>query len=178
MHRRQLARDDPGCERKSAADRSVEALADDVDLPVVEVPVGQHARIALEESAEERDEEVAAECLAHAHLQRAGRVLAPIAEAGNGRLQRRKRAVDLLQEALSAFGQAQAPRAAVEQADAEIAFEARHVLADAGRRQAEHPGGGREAAVLRRLRERDQVLHVRHAAILNRGLKVNADVAG
>ena len=178
MHRRELARDDAGRQRKAAADRGVEALADDVDLPVVEMPVGQHARIALEESAEQRDEEVAAERLAHAHLQCAGRVLAPFGDAGNGRLQGRQRAVDLLQEALAAFGQREAPGAAVEQAKAEIAFEARDVLADAGRREPEHPGGGGEAAVLRGLRERDQVLHVRHAAILNRWLKMNARAGG
>ena len=66
----------------------------------------------------------------------------------------------------------------MEQAHAQIALETRHVLADARRREAEDPGRRGEAAVLRRLGERDQVLHVRHAAILNRGLKVNAFAAG
>ena len=66
----------------------------------------------------------------------------------------------------------------MEQAHAEIAFETRDVLADARRREAEHPGRRGEAAVLRGLGERDQVLHVRHAEILNRGLKLNAREAG
>ena len=66
----------------------------------------------------------------------------------------------------------------MEQAHAEIGFEARHILADAGRRQAEDPRCGGEAAVLRRLGERDQMLQVGHAAILNRRLKLIAFTAG
>ena len=46
------------------------------------------------------------------------------ADAGNGGLQRRQRAVDLVQEALAALGQRQPARAAVEQAHAEIASRA------------------------------------------------------
>jgi hypothetical protein len=51
----------------------------------------------------------------------------------------------------------------LEQAHGEAGLEARDVLADARRRQAEDARRGREAAVLGRLHEREQVLDVGHA---------------
>ena len=162
MHRRQLARDDARRERKAAADRGVEPFADDVDLAIVEVPVGNDARMAGEEVAQERDQELTTERLAHADLERAARLVVGRAYAGDGGLQRSERAVDLAQEPFALLGQCQAARAAMEQAHAEAGLEARDVLADARRRQAEDARRRREAAVLGRLHEGDQVLDVGH----------------
>ena len=178
VHRRQLARDHARRQREAAADRGIEAFADDVDPAVVEVPVGQDRRVAGQEVVEQRHQEVAAEGLAHAHLERAGRLVVDPARAGHRGLQRGERTVHLAQEPLAAFGQRQPTRAALEQAHAQIGLEPGHVLADAGWRQPEDARRGGEAAVLCRPDERHQMLHLCHRRILNRGLKLIAAFIG
>ena len=160
VNRRQLARHDTRRQGEAAADGRIEAFADDVDLAVVEMPVGHDARIAGEKIGQQRHQEMAPERLAHADLQGAHGLFLGNLDAVHRRLQRRQGAVDLAQEPLAAFGQGEPARAAMKEAHAEIGFEARHVLADAGRRQAEHPRRGGKAALLGRLHERHQVLHV------------------
>jgi hypothetical protein len=125
------------------------------------VPVGQHVRVAGQELVQQRHQEVAAESLAHADLEAAGRRVVAQADAGDRALQRGQRAADLLQETFAAFGQRQASRAAVEQAHAKVSLEAADILADAGRGQAEHPRGRGEAAVLGGLDKGHQVLQMR-----------------
>ena len=163
VHRREFARDDPRTQFEAAADRGVETLADDVDPAVVEVPVGHDGRVAGQEVAQQRHQEIAAEGLAHAHLQGAGRRLVAASDAGQRALQRCQRVGDLGQEALAVLGERQASRAAMKEPHPEVRFEAGDVLADAGRRQAEHSGRGRETAVFRRLHERRQMLEMSHA---------------
>ena len=126
------------------------------------MPVGQHARVAREEFTDQWNQEVAAEGVAHADLERARRIFVDAADAGHGSLQRRQRALDVAQETLAGFGQCQPTGAALEQAYAEIALEACHVLADAGRRQAEDARRGGKAAVFGGPDERDQKLNIRH----------------
>ena len=130
MNRGQLARDDAGRQREAAADGGVEPFADDIDPAVVEMPVGHHVREAREEFTEERHQEVAAEGMAHADLERAGRIFVDAADAGHGGLQPTPAGPRPGAGMLAAFGQCQPTGAALEQAHAEVAFEARHVLAD------------------------------------------------
>ena len=86
-----------------------------------------------------------------------------IAHAGDGALQRRQRIAHLLQEALAALGEREAPGAAVEQPHAERGFEPRDVLADARRRQPQAARRRGEAAVFRGAREGRQVREFGHA---------------
>jgi hypothetical protein len=130
----------------AAADGRVEALADQVHLLVVEVPVGQDRRVAREKVAHHRQHVLAPEGLAHAHLQRAGGLAVVLGEARHRLLQRGERPADLCQEALAALGQREPARAALEQPHAQPRFEPRDVLADRRRREPEAPRGGREAA--------------------------------
>ena len=162
VDRRELARDQAGGQREAAADGGVEPFAHQVDGAVVEVPVGHHARIAGEEFRQQRQQEVAAEAVAHADLEGAGRVVVEPAHPRHRPVQRGERRIDLREEALAALGEREAPGAAVKEPRAQIGLEARHVLADAGRRQAEDARRGGEAAVLGRANERDQVLQLRH----------------
>jgi hypothetical protein len=69
MHRPQLARDDARGHGEAATDRGIESLADDIDLAVVEMPIGHHPWVAGEELPQQRNQEVAAEGLAHADFQ-------------------------------------------------------------------------------------------------------------
>ena len=137
VHRRQLARDHAGGQREAAADRGIEALADDVDPAVVEVPVGQHRadsgpgsrRAAAPGSGGRRPGPCSpSACRSARRRSGARRQTAACSEASGPST--------WLQEPLAAFGQRQPTRAAMEQAHAEIGLEPRHVLADAGRRQA------------------------------------------
>lgn len=146
--RRQVARHHPGRQFETTADGGVEAFADEVDLAIVEMPVGHDVRIAFEELAEQRQDVVAAEGQPHADLQRAAGLVADAGDVGESGLDALQAAADLLQETLPGFGQGQAPGAALEQAHAEVAFQAGDVLAHPGRRQAQAPGGLGEATGL------------------------------
>jgi len=61
MCARASSRDDARPELDRGSDRGVEPLADEIDLPVVEVPVGRDRGVTREERAEHRQDVVAPE---------------------------------------------------------------------------------------------------------------------
>jgi hypothetical protein len=136
VHRRELARDDSGSQRKAAADGGVEALADDVDLAVVEMPVGQHAWIALEKAPSSGTRKLRPKAW-------------PMLTFNVPRGPRRASSTPATPPAATRAGRPPAAGSArrlrsgqrrvlrLEEAHAEIALETRDVLADAGRREAE-----------------------------------------
>ena len=92
--------------------------------------------------------------------------------AGNGRLDGFDPIGNRHQETLAVLGQGQAATAALKQANAQVAFEHRHVAADRGWRHAQPPGRRGKAPSLGASDEGFQVGQRFHATILNEQLKL------
>jgi len=129
---RQFASDQAGWKFEAAADGSVKALGDQVHLAVVKVPVRHDGRVLSEEVAEQGHDVLAPEGVAHADFQCAGSLSFRIRQIGDRALDGGQAAADFGQEARTGFGQAQAARTALKQADAQAGFEPGHVLAHSG----------------------------------------------
>ena len=132
------ARHQPRIDQFAAADRHVHALGDHVDQPVVEVEVELDLRIAGLEVRQHRQQEAVADGR-QAHAQ-------PAARLGDGVLHHRARIVELVEDAAAALVEHRAflrephlARGAVEQPQAQLLLEPRHVLADRRGGDAEQP---------------------------------------
>ncbi len=117
----------------AAADRSVESLGNQVDLPAFELPVGTDLRVSFQELRQQRHDVIDPEGQAHADLEHAGRLGAVRGDARNRRLQLLQMAPDPVQETLAGFGQGQLPSAAVEQPNTKVSLQDRDVSAHGGR---------------------------------------------
>ena len=67
VRRGQLARHHPRRQFETTANRSIEALADQVDLAVVEMPIRGNRRVAAQELPQQRQHIQTPEHRAHAH---------------------------------------------------------------------------------------------------------------
>jgi hypothetical protein len=85
-----------------------------------------------------------------------------LADGGLGRVEQVERAAALLVPGGAGLGQAQVAAGAVQQARAQRLLELRDMLARHGRRQAQPPGRGREAAGLHDFAEHAQAGHAVH----------------
>src|SRR3546814_5133184 len=70
MSHRQFARHHPLGQLETAADGGIEALADQVHLAIIEMPVRVDRRITSQKFTQQRYDKQSAERRAHAHLQR------------------------------------------------------------------------------------------------------------
>ncbi|MNN23933.1 hypothetical protein D3C81_1373460 [compost metagenome] len=113
------------------------------------MPVRLYRRVAFEEVAEQRHDVVAAERLAHAHLQCPARLAAGAGQVGDGVLDTGETAADFRQEALAGLGQRQAARTTLEQSHTQVVLQPGDVLAHRGRSQTQAPRGSGEAAGFR-----------------------------
>ncbi|KAF1856337.1 hypothetical protein Lal_00000038 [Lupinus albus] len=144
-----LPGDHPLGQLEATPDADVEALADEVHLAIVEMPVGHDGGVAGEEVGQQRHDVLAAEHQPHAHLEVACRLAAGAGEVGHCALDGGEAAADLGEEALAGFGQFQAARTTLEQSHPQPGFQFRHVLADRRWCQAQAPCGLGKAAGLR-----------------------------
>ena len=130
MRRRKNARNDSRRQFKSAADRRVITFRDQVDLTILEMPIGTDARIAREEFGQQRHDIVEAHTETHADLEHPRRSAAISRDIGDGRLHAFEIACDILQKLFARFGQRELARRAVKEPDAEIALQHRDIAAD------------------------------------------------
>lgn len=87
-------------EINSAADRSIEAFSDQIDLPVLELPVGADTGIAFQKIRQQRQNVFNSERHAHADLEHAGWFATIRCDARNCGLQFIKIVSDRVKEAL------------------------------------------------------------------------------
>ena len=178
MRRRQCARHDARCEIKATTQRRIVSLFNQVNLPVLEVPIRTNHRIAREERRQQRHNVRDAERRRHADFQHAGRLAAIVRDGRDRCLQRIQIAADFHEKALACLGQRELARRALEQPHAEIAFQQRNVPADRGGRQRKTPRGRGEAARFGAADKRLEVGEGFHPEILKHCLKIIQAIPG
>lgn len=115
VRRGQLARHHALGQLKTTADSGIEALADQVDLAVIEVPVRIDIRKAPHKFAQQRHHIPIAEHRPHTDLECTHGPPFGTGQVGDRILDGGEAAADFLQEHLAGFGQRQAPSAALKQ---------------------------------------------------------------
>lgn len=107
MRWRQSARYHTLWQLKAAANRRIEALPDQIDLTIIEMPVRIDRREAPQKLAEQRHYIKAPEHRAHADFQGADRLPFGTGQIGHGILDRGQAGTDFTQKQLPRLGQRQ-----------------------------------------------------------------------
>ena len=138
-------------------DRDVDGLAQQVEQMVGQPQPDGQLRVACLEPRQERGQDPAGEAQGRGDPQVAVRRAAGIGDDALGVRHRRQHLLAGLVERGALLGRLDLAGGAVEQPDAEMALELLQPVADHGRRQAQVPPGGRQAA---ELDHPDEHLHV------------------
>ncbi|MNO76022.1 hypothetical protein D3C76_670850 [compost metagenome] len=146
VRRGQLARHHPRRQIEATTNRRIEALADQVDLAVVEMPVRGNGRVATQELGQQWQHIQAPEHRAHAHPQQPGRLAFAAGQVGHGVLDGAEAVTDLPQKSLPGLGQGQLAGTTLEQPHPQARFQLGNMLAHGSRGNAEAPGGLGKAA--------------------------------
>jgi hypothetical protein len=166
-----------GIAQRAAADRQVEALADQVAQLVVQHQVGAQLRVQAQEAGQRRRDHHGAVVGRRGEAQRAARQLAPGADALDRCLRLGQDAHAVLVEGRAGLGQRHPPRAAHQQRRAQLALQPRQVLAHHRLGQAQLRGRRGERAGPHHRGEHRQPVEVDLAAhgpsFVNRNLTMN-----
>lgn len=169
MGRRQLARHHPLGQFEATTDGGIEALADQVDLAVIEMPVRADVGEATHERAQQRHHVAIAKHRTHAHFQGAHRPPFGAGQVGHGVLDGGEAAADLFKKQLAGFGEGKAPGAALEQTYAQARLKLGDTFAHCRRCQAQVPRRFGEAATLsaaHKTFDTAKAFHIDHSKLL------------
>ena len=148
VRRGQLARHHPRRQFKTTTNGRIEALADQVDLAVIEMPVRGNGGVAAQKFAQQGQHVQTPEHRAHADPQQPGRLPFGTGQVGHRILDSAKAVAHLAKKTLPCFGQGQLAGTTLEQPHPQARLQLRNVLAHGSGRNAQAPGRFGKAAHL------------------------------
>ena len=167
MRRCEPARDHTLRQIEATTDGRVEALANQIDLTIIEVPVWRDRRKAPQEFTQQGHDIEATKDCAHADFERARRLSLDAGQISDGILNGIEACADLTEEALTGFRESQATRTPLEQPDTESGFQLGDTLAHRCWRQTQTARSFGETADLRTANETLDTAEAFHVATLN-----------